>query len=54
MRFRDAIKLRQYDEIKIKGSGEDEVETVSHKEVHGGDIYIYTIEGSDYHHTAIA
>lgn len=52
MRFRDAIKLRQYDEIKIKESCE--VETVSHKEVHGGDIYIYTIEGSDYHHTAIA
>lgn len=51
MRAREARKLYKNDEVRIKETGE--VECVSYIEDHGDDVYIFTCEGSDYHHTAV-
>lgn len=51
MRYREAKKLHNGDEIKVKETGV--VETVSYIEDHGFTVYVFTVEGSDYHHTEI-
>ena len=52
MRYREAKKLHNGDEITVKETGF--VETVSYIEDHGDDVYVFTCEGSDYRHTEIA
>jgi hypothetical protein len=51
MRYRDAKKLHKGDQVLIKGT--DRIETVNFIEDHEFTVYIYTCEGSDYHHTEV-
>jgi hypothetical protein len=51
MRYRDAKNLHNGDQITVKETGN--VETVSFIEDHGFTVYIFTCEGSDYHHTEV-